>query len=342
MQPNPSDPPTISIGPYRPIRRLASGGMASVWLSKDSRSGDLVALKMIRRRRAKNPDILDFFRREGNMLAALEHPGIVRLLDRGTLPGLGGLEQVDSLQDQPWLPGSPYLVMEFINGEPLRSFVGDWEFGRIRRALLEVLAALSHAHERGVIHRDVKPSNILVTDGRVVLIDFGLAISGLPSFGGVQDENLILGSPSYMSPEQIRGNLAEVGPWSDLYGMGCTAWLLATGQPLYRGTIPEVLARHLGGKLPEFEPHMRVPRAFETWLQRMIAHAPEQRFQSAAAAAKALRRCRVRKDIRGFLSIGSMHANWRGSPLLLPWLKPTTPAPQNQLRAPSRKAAKRP
>jgi serine/threonine-protein kinase len=300
--------------------------MASVWLSKDSRNEDLVALKMIRRRRAKDPEILKFFRREGNMLAALEHPGIVRLLDRGTLPGVGELEQGHSLQDQPWLPGSPYLVMEFINGEPLRSFVGDWDFGRVHRALLEVLAALSHAHGRGVLHRDVKPSNILVTDERVVLIDFGLAISGLPSFGGVQDENLILGSPSYMSPEQIRGNLAGVGPWSDLYGLGCTAWLLTAGQPVYRGTIPEVLARHLGGKLPEFEPRMRVPPNFAAWLRRMVAHAPEQRFESAAAAAKALRRCRVRKDIRGFLSIGSLQVKRRGGPLLLPWLKKTTPA----------------
>jgi tetratricopeptide (TPR) repeat protein len=218
----------------------------------------------------------------------LEHPHIARVLDEGRIPH--GLEEHDLVA------GSPYFAMELVTGTTLREVAnGPLDFRAVKTLLLGMLDALSHAHARDIIHRDLKPGNVLVSVdefGQLSphLVDFGVAHAMSP---GAAEWSAIgrvtRGTPRYMAPEQILDDLRDQGPWTDLYALGCIAFVLATGHPPYRGTLHEdTLRAHLEDPIPKLKCRFDVPAEFEDWVRTLLAKSPVQRFRSAPDAAWAL------------------------------------------------------
>ena len=189
--------------------------------------------------------------------------------------------------------GAPYFVMELLSGGRLLRDVelGDWM--AVRALLLQMLDALGHAHARGVLHRDVKPANMVLGTARDArpgwkLIDFGLA--RLLEGRGRIDNRVIAGTPNYTAPEQIEPKLFHrQGPWTDLYALGCVAHRLIAGRPVFpRRSRLEVLAAHASEAPPPLIPVMDVPAGLDTWVKRMLSKDPGERYQRAADAALGL------------------------------------------------------
>lgn len=290
-------------GRYRLLERLGAGGAGVVWRGRDHQLGSDVALKFILDAAGNNREILRRFRREARAQARLEHPGIVRLHDYGRVT------EEDALAiDSAITTGSPYLVMEYAPDGSLvdRGPFRDWT--SVRALLLQVLDALAFAHARGVIHRDLKPHNLLcfpdeqseTGGGRAIKVaDFGLAHALDPArqVGEVEMSIPRAGTPLYMAPEQIRGAWRRFGPWSDLYQLGCMAWEAVCGRPPYTGdTYVQVATRHLRAPVPRLEPMFPVPAAFEGWVRRMMTKLPGERFRRAADAAWALSQLQFEAD----------------------------------------------
>ena len=213
-------------------------------------------------------------RHEIRLVAGLEHPAIIRVLDSGEMPSGG-----------PFPTGSPFLVMELMQGGSLGDEVGRIGWPRLRWVLLRVLDGLAHAHAHGVIHRDLKPANLLrsADGGRVVISDFG--ISG--RLDDRTEDETVSGTPSYMAPEQLLGAWREQGPWTDLYSLGSVAWTLATGRWVF-GRGEQAIEGHMREQPGDFVPRASCPPGFETWLRRLLRKPPGERFHRAADAAAAL------------------------------------------------------
>ena len=215
-----------SFGAYRITTPLAAGGMGEVYVARDQRLGRDVAVKVLRTGLAHDPQRIERFRHEAQMLAAFSHPNIATIY---------GLEEWDH---------SLYLVMELVPGPTLaermkQGRVPLWDALRIARQLAEALAA---AHEKGIAHRDVKPSNIKVTpEGRVKVLDFGVArpiaddgenaSAEMSDSVGTTSSPVLLGTPAYMSPERVRGEAS--GQASDIWAFGCVLYELLTGRKLF-------------------------------------------------------------------------------------------------------------
>jgi len=260
------------LGPFVLNRPLGQGGMAVVWDGHHATGRAPVAIKVMKG--GTDAAARRMFRDEVRAVARLDHPGVVRVLDVGELP-----PQVVSLG---LTPGAPYLVMERAAGTLRRPASGH----ALRSILCQLLDALAHAHARGIVHLDLKATNVLVGGGRqgVRLSDFGLARawrSHGPSTGRGSR-----GTPSHMAPEQLEGR--EPGPWSDLYALGVLAWRLATGERPYRARSVLEAARAMTRPLPAFTPVLGVPTGFEAWVRAMMQRDPERRFRRAADAAWAL------------------------------------------------------
>jgi serine/threonine-protein kinase len=209
----------IELGPYRLERQLGQGGMGSVWLARriDGRFEGVAALKLLNLAIA-SPALQERFRREGSVLARLDHPGIARLLDAGVSPA-----------------GQPYLVLDHVAGIPIDDFVREHGLGIADRISLffQVLDAVGHAHANLVVHRDLKPSNILVTaDGRVKLLDFGIAkLLDAESTGDRTALTLEGGrvfTPRYAAPEQVRDEPLTTA--TDVYALGVLLYVLISGR----------------------------------------------------------------------------------------------------------------
>lgn len=256
----------MEIAGYRLERIIGRGGSGEVWDAVHLATAERVAIKVLVGATATDPRVTDFVRHEVRAAAALDHPNVVAILDHG------------STDD-----GLPWLVMERVDGESL-SRVGASTWRQLRAVLLAVLDALAHAHARGVIHRDVKPGNVLIGRGGVVkLVDFGLARLQAEgsTFAGQSG-----GTPSYTAPEQLAGELGQQGPWTDLYSVGCVAWRLSVGWGPFRVTnLVEALRAHLHDELPPFEPRFPVPHGFEAWLRRLLDRDPHRRTRCAADAS---------------------------------------------------------
>ncbi len=280
----------IPLGPFDLIRRAARGGMAEVWLAEHRDQGAPVAVKVMTGEYATKPEFVKRFGDEVRAVAALDHPGVVMVLDHGRID-LAAAQRSDRLTE-----GSPYLAMEYASGGTLAQLSGPMPWTMLKSVLLALLDALAHAHGHGVIHRDLKPANVLVasaSDARpgIKLSDFGIAWAGGLLEGAEGAGEAIVGTPTYMAPEQIRGAWRDYGPWTDLYAYGCLAWWLVTGRPPFCGsTVSATLVSHLQRELPEIEARVPVPDGFEDWLGRLMAKAPAWRFQRAADAAWALSR----------------------------------------------------
>ena len=278
-------PKVLQVGLFGLEEEIASGGMSRVWRAHHLLDKTQVALKVLTPEQAQNPDQMRAFQFEVRAAAHLQHPSITTLYDHGIISKSESVEGV--------LPeGAPWLAMEYLQGGTAELLIGKLKWMEIKRLILSILDGLAHAHARGVIHRDIKLGNLLVDAEQtyVKLADFGIALSLQDHGWNDDDHKSILGTPAYMSPEQIKNRWRDFGPWTDLYSLGILIWILTTGNKPYSGSIPEVLASHLTGDFPEFKPILSLPEGFESWLMGLLAVNEKERFQRAADAAWALHR----------------------------------------------------
>ena len=269
---------------YRIERRLGRGGMATVWLATQDALERRVAIKVMALDGGADDDTLARrFEHEARLIARLEHPGIV------------GIHAVGRLED-----GRPYYVMPFLpNGDLSARALQDDE--RTILALLRaVLDALDYAHARGIVHRDVKPENVLFDEAdRPRLADFGIALAARAEDGRITREGMALGSGGYMAPEQARGDAVDAR--ADLYSLGVMAYELLVGEPPFRAD--EALALAL---MHAYDPIPRLPPRWAHWqrlIDRAMAKEPDRRFQSAAQMARALDRLAHRLDHPGHAAL---------------------------------------
>jgi tetratricopeptide (TPR) repeat protein len=259
--------------------------MGEVWRGRHEATGLPVAVKVLPRQQAAEATARRRFLAEVRAVAGLDHPHIVTVLDAGNIDTAAAAASRGRLRE-----GSPWLAMELATaGNLLHAPPPDFE--RLRERLAQVLDALAYAHAHGVLHLDLKPSNLLLCARRdarpgLKLTDFGMA--------RVQDESTMLaeeggGTPAYMAPEQLLSESSQLGPWTDLYAVGCLAWALATGSPPYQQRTAVATARAaLGKSLPAFVPRLACPAAFTDWLHALLARDPDARPRRAADALAAL------------------------------------------------------
>ncbi|MEU8113462.1 protein kinase [Micromonospora sp. NPDC048947] len=258
---------------YRLGERVATGGMGAVWRGTDVLLEREVAVKVLLPSLVADPEFTARFRAEARMLAALRHPGVVPVHDVGQA-ALDDGSQVD------------YLVMEYVEGEPLSArvrTVGRLDPATTMSVLAQAADALHTAHLAGIVHRDVKPGNLLVKgDGTVVLVDFGIARSR--NMAGLTAANMVLGTASYMSPEQATGQ--PVSAATDIYALGAVAYFCLAGQPPFHGDNPLAVALRHAQEDPAALP-ADTPPAVAAVVSRALAKRPEDRFGSAAELAAA-------------------------------------------------------
>ena len=272
------------LGPFEVIDVIGQGGMGIVFSGRHVDQGVDVAIKVITRQGAERPRLREVMRNEVRAVAELDHPGIVRVLDYGDIP-----PDAEHLTDGVLRAGSPYFVMEYAQYGSLLNVVGRVTWRQAKAILLNLLDALAHSHARDVIHRDIKPGNILLDTwgGQAIprLADFGLAFATETA----TDISRSIGTPQYMAPEQIETPWRQHGPWSDLYSLGCFAYELLSGTRLFRGrSVVQIFRLHLDGVRKPLRSIVSVPDSFDGWLHRMLERYPANRFQSAAEAAEAL------------------------------------------------------
>ncbi len=257
-----------------------------MWLARHRETRLSVAVKLVTASWARELAAGDLLRNEVRSVAALEHPGIVAMVDYGEVSE----SDARSLGSR-FPPGTPWLAMELVDGGSLESCCGILEWHGIHSILRGLLDALAHAHARAVVHRDIKPSNVLLTRSHQAprLTDFGLA-HATDQLEYRDTDRPIMGTPAFMAPEQFENRWRDFGPWTDLYSLGCLAWALACGPPPFGASdsFEGMKNAHLEAPLPPFTPRVGAVAGLEVWLAKLLAKKPEHRFQRAADAAWAL------------------------------------------------------
>ena len=274
------DSPAEERGRYVIERELGRGSSATVYLARDRRFDRPVALKILRPEVATATDARRF-RREIAILAHLYHPHILQLFDSGVLGPNDG-------------PSGLYYVMPYVRGESLRQRLrreGRLPIPDAIEIACDVAEALAYAHGQGIVHRDIRPENILLEPGHALVADFGIA-GVLESAGGdrLSASGLVLGVPAYASPEQGRGD-KNVDGRSDIYSLACVLYEMIGGEPPFTGaTKTAVLARHLNDAVPPLRTICpEVPSGIERAILRALAKRPEERFPAADGFAVALK-----------------------------------------------------
>jgi beta-lactam-binding protein with PASTA domain/tRNA A-37 threonylcarbamoyl transferase component Bud32 len=264
---------TLFDGRYRIVRKLGMGGMANVYLAEDEVLGRRVAIKILNDRHAGDDQFVERFRREAKNAASLSHPNIVSIYDRGEAEG------------------TYYIAMEYLDGRSLKELIVARGPAPIHLAVdyaRQILAALRFAHRHGIVHRDIKPHNVLVDgEGRLKVTDFGIARAGASQ---MTEAGSIIGTAQYLSPEQAKG--ASVDQTSDLYSVGVVLYELLTGVVPFSGDTPvEIAMKHLS-TVPEPPSAKRadVPRDLDMVVMRALAKDPSERYQSAEEMDADLRR----------------------------------------------------
>ena len=258
---------------YRILRKLGTGGMANVYLAEDEVLGRRVAIKILNDRHAGDDQFVERFRREAKNAASLSHPNIVSIYDRGEAEG------------------TYYIAMEYLDGRSLKELIVARGPAPIHIAIdyaRQILAAIRFAHRHGIVHRDIKPHNVLVDgEGRLKVTDFGIARAGASQ---MTEAGSIIGTAQYLSPEQAKG--APVDQTSDLYSVGVVLYELLTGVVPFSGDTPvEIAMKHLS-TVPEPPSAKRadVPRELDMVVLRALAKDPADRYHSAEEMDADLRR----------------------------------------------------
>lgn len=267
---------TMIDGRYRAMKRLGAGGMAEVWCAEDEVLGRRVAVKLLGGRYATDPEFHERFRREAQAAAGLTHPNIVGIFDRSE-----------------W-EGTPYIAMELVDGQTLKELVT--ERGplppHIAVGLVEqILRALAYAHRRGIVHRDIKPQNVILDpEGEAKVADFGIARAGNSE---MTQTGAIVGTVQYLSPEQANGH--PVDRRSDLYSAGIVLYELLTGHVPFDGEAPVSIAlKHVNERpVPPGQLRPGIPPALEAVVLRALEKDPNLRFQSAEEFIAALEQARL-------------------------------------------------
>ncbi len=267
-------------GRFRIVEQLGAGGTAEVYLVENLAHGRREAIKVLQADLADTPELVTRFRREARAINRLDHPNVIAVYDFGELPD-----------------GRFYLAMEHVDGTSLGAVIaaGPLPPPRAMCVLSQLADAVDHAHTHGVIHRDLKPDNVMLCRRRgrvdqVKVLDFGLAkIVDVPDALGTV-RGAAVGTPPYMAPEQFTG--AGYDARVDIYALGCLAFAILTGRPPFVGGAMEVMDAHVGTPPPrpgDVAPAARIPRALEDLVLRCLAKDPKDRPQTGRAVRDALR-----------------------------------------------------
>jgi serine/threonine protein kinase len=279
----------LKLGPFQVLAPVGKGGMGTVYLARDSRSDQLLALKVLPPKRAREEErILARFRREMEMCYRVAHPNLAWTYEVGVCQGVY------------------FIAMEFIPGNNLFNLVskeGPLPVPRAARLFAEVASALEHAHMQGLIHRDLKPSNIVITpNDHAKVLDLGLALmqGEIPTdrtvVGG---QGYVVGSMDYIAPEQAE-DASKADPRSDIYGLGCTLYFVLTGRPPFPGgkAQDKIQCHRTQEPVPINELNPNVPAGFIEVVRKMTAKRPEERFASAAEVQEELEKWLAGEPVR--------------------------------------------
>ena len=251
---------------------LGFGGMSEVHLARDNRLDRDVAIKVLRADLARDPTFYLRFRREAQNAAALNHPAIVAVYDTGEAETEAG--------------PLPFIVMEYVEGSTLRDIVrgdGPMTPRHAMEVIADVCAALDFSHRNGIVHRDVKPANVMINNaGAVKVMDFGIARAIADSSSPMTQTAAVIGTAQYLSPEQARGE--QVDARSDVYSLGCVLFEVLTGEPPFKGDSPVAVAYQHVREDPELPSRVNadVPRELDSIILKAMAKNPANRYQSAA------------------------------------------------------------
>jgi serine/threonine-protein kinase len=267
LRPDGGDLPGWRIPGYEFLKKLCDGSMGRVYLARQVSVDRKVAIKVLRESRARNKEFIERYRREARLAARLSHPNVVTTLDAG---------EVD---------GHHYIVMEYIEGETVQEILDDgyvFEEDEAIEVVLRVSEALKHVHAMGLIHRDVKPANVMLRpDGLVKLIDLGLARSIDDEDWMASEAGMAVGTPEFISPEQVRGQ-TDVDIRADIYSLGATLYAMVTGTVPHPGTNPrEVMHKHVDRHavpIPPDQHNDRLSEAMVAIITRMMARNRDERF----------------------------------------------------------------
>src|SRR4051812_1441603 len=254
-------PETVVDQRYSIVSRIGSGGMADVYCAQDLQLGRKVALKLLYRRFAEDEEFVERFKREASAAAGLQHPNVVGVYDRGE-----------------W-DGTYYIAMEYLEGRSLKQVLqeeGPLPADRAIDIVIQILRAARFAHQRGIIHRDIKPHNVILDEeGRAKVTDFGIARAGASD---MTETGSIMGTAQYLSPEQAQGH--AVSAQSDLYAIGIVLYELLTGRVPFDGDSPVTIALKQVSELPippsAFNPS--VPPELDAIVLRALEKDPARRF----------------------------------------------------------------
>ncbi|HEY4898214.1 MAG TPA: protein kinase, partial [Candidatus Nanopelagicaceae bacterium] len=270
---------------YELVTLIASGGMASIYKATDRRLDRFVAVKIMHPHLANDEEFVNRFIREAKAIAALSHPNIV------------------SIQDQGWNEGGTpavFIVMEYIDGFTLRDLLierGPLSPDELLRYMIPVVSALAQAHNLGINHRDLKPENILIShDGRIKIADFGLARGGLLGNTMTVESSVVLGSVSYLSPEQVERGVSDAR--SDIYSLGVVLFELLTGRKPYDGDTPiQIAFKHVNERVPvpsTIRPG--IPASLDAVILKATSPNPDQRQRNGAELLEELTKIQIELD----------------------------------------------
>ena len=264
---------------YRLEERIAAGGMGQVWRAADQVLGRPVAVKLLRPEYAEHPETLERFRSEARHAGVVSHPHIAQMYDFGHC-------ELDPYGEDGWSFAGPYLVMEYVDGPSLAELINVVPLSAdfTRSMAMQAAAGLDAAHKSGLVHRDIKPGNLLLTsDGRVKVTDFGIALSA--GSAALTAPGIVMGTALYMAPERIAGRPGS--PASDLYSLGIVMYECLRGEPPFRGTSVDVMEAHLHDGLPPLPAW--VPGSLCDVVAKLTAKEPGYRLSDAGLLAAHLR-----------------------------------------------------
>lgn len=308
-----ADAPRTKFGRYRLLKELGRGAMGAVYLAHDEQLDREIALKIPQFGQDMDPALLERFYREARAAAALRHPGICPVFDVGEIDG------------------QHYITMAFIKGRPLRDFTKTTKTQGIRqvvRVIRKLAMAMAEAHKHNVTHRDLKPANVMIDERKEpVVMDFGLARRAAEGEEKLTHSGTVIGTPAYMSPEQVDGDNDRVGPPADIYSLGVMFYEMLTGQLPFQGNLMSILKQIANDEpQPPSELRAEVPSELEAICLRMMAKQIEHRYQSmeqvSAALTEFLKQKNVGTEESGLLETSKPPAV---HPKVLPQVEATEP-----------------